>query len=71
MDECTAFFMSYRYRLFENMIFVDSTADRNYQKDNYFLGVQSVEGEDHESLVVIPKPVQLLFDIPFVYHKIP
>jgi hypothetical protein len=27
-----------------------------YFKDNYFFGVQSVDENGHESLVVIPKP---------------
>ena len=30
----------------------------NYSKDNYFFGVQSVDAEGHESLVVIPLPVK-------------
>ncbi len=36
----------------------DTTADLNYSKDNYFFGVQSVDAEGHESLVVIPKAVR-------------
>ncbi|HEY0898953.1 MAG TPA: M28 family metallopeptidase [Sphingobacteriaceae bacterium] len=36
----------------------DTTATLNYSKDNYFFGVQSVDAEGHESLVVIPKPVR-------------
>jgi hypothetical protein len=30
----------------------------NYSKDNYFFGVQSVDADGHESLVVIPLPVR-------------
>ncbi len=36
----------------------DTTAELNYSKDNYFFGVQSVDAEGHESLVVIPKAVR-------------
>ncbi|HEY1025170.1 MAG TPA: M20/M25/M40 family metallo-hydrolase [Sphingobacteriaceae bacterium] len=35
-----------------------NTATINYSKDNYFFGVQSVDTDGHESLVVIPKPVR-------------
>ena len=35
-----------------------TTASLNYSKDNYFFGVQSVDAEGHESLVVIPKAVR-------------
>ncbi len=36
----------------------DTTATLNYSKDNYFFGVQAVDSEGHESLVVIPKAVR-------------
>lgn len=36
----------------------DTTATLNYSKDNYFFGVQAVDNEGHESLVVIPKAVR-------------
>lgn len=43
----------------ERKFFVsDTTATLNYSKDNYFFGVQSVDAEGHESLVVIPKPAR-------------
>ncbi len=35
-----------------------TTASFNYSKDNYYFGVQSVDTEGHESLVVIPKAVR-------------
>ena len=35
-----------------------NTAILNYSKDNYYFGVQSVDAEGHESLVVIPKSVR-------------
>ncbi|MBC7759033.1 MAG: M20/M25/M40 family metallo-hydrolase [Phormidesmis sp. FL-bin-119] len=37
---------------------VNTTAALNYSKDNYYFGVQSVDAEGHESLVVIPKAVR-------------
>lgn len=41
----------------ERKFFVKETsAVLNYSKDNYFFGVQSVDDEGHESLVIIPKP---------------
>jgi hypothetical protein len=33
-------------------------ASLNYSKDNYYFGVQSVDDEGHESLVVIPRSVR-------------
>lgn len=36
----------------------DTSATLNYSKDNYFFGVQAVDNEGHESLVVIPKAVR-------------
>lgn len=43
--------------VWEKKFFVtDTTANLNYSKDNYFFGVQSVDAEGHESLVIIPKP---------------
>lgn len=45
--------------VWEEKIFVnDTTATLNYSKDNYFFGVQSVDGEGHESLVIIPRSVR-------------
>jgi hypothetical protein len=35
-----------------------NTASLNYSKDNYYFGVQSVDDEGHESLVVIPRSVR-------------
>jgi hypothetical protein len=35
-----------------------TTASLNYSKDNYYFGVQSVDADGHESLVVIPKSVR-------------
>ncbi|MXV14468.1 M28 family peptidase [Hufsiella ginkgonis] len=41
----------------EKKFFVtEPAATLNYSKDNYFFGVQSVDAEGHESLVVIPRP---------------
>ena len=37
---------------------IGTTAELNYSKDNYYFGVQSVDAEGHESLVVIPKAVR-------------
>ncbi|WAC41553.1 M20/M25/M40 family metallo-hydrolase [Pedobacter sp. SL55] len=43
----------------ERKFFVkDNQTVLNYSKDNYFFGVQSVDENGHESLVVIPKPVR-------------
>jgi len=43
----------------ERKFFVtDITATLNYSKDNYYFGVQSVDAEGHESLVVTPKAVR-------------
>lgn len=36
----------------------DTSAVLNYSKDNYYFGVQSVDADGHESLVVIPVPVR-------------
>ncbi len=45
--------------VWEKKFFVtDTTAELNYSKDNYFFGVQSVDAEGHESLVIIPKAVR-------------
>jgi hypothetical protein len=38
--------------------FTGNTASLNYSKDNYYFGVQSVDADGHESLVVIPKSVR-------------
>ena len=35
-----------------------NTITLNYSKDNYFFGVQSIDAEGHESIIVIPKPVR-------------
>lgn len=35
-----------------------NTASLNYSKDNFYFGVQSVDADGHESLVVIPKSVR-------------
>ncbi len=35
-----------------------NTASLNYSKDNYYFGVQSVDADGHESMVVIPKSVR-------------
>jgi hypothetical protein len=41
----------------EKKFFVkETTATLAYSKDNYFFGVQSVDADGHESLVVSPKP---------------
>lgn len=45
--------------VWERKIFVtDTTASLNYSKDNYVFGVQSVDAEGHESLVIIPKSIR-------------
>jgi len=45
--------------VWEKKFFVTAnTASLNYSKDNYYFGVQSVDAEGHESLVVIPKSVR-------------
>lgn len=45
--------------IWQEKVFVSGTTiELNYSKDNYFFGVQSVDKEGHESLVVIPKPVR-------------
>lgn len=45
--------------VWEKKFFItDNTAVLNYSKDNYYFGVQSVDSEGHESLVVIPKSVR-------------
>lgn len=41
----------------ERKFFVkENNATLAYSKDNYFFGVQSVDADGHESLVIIPKP---------------
>ncbi len=43
--------------VWEKKFFVkDTSLTLNYSKDNYFFGVQSVDADGHESLVVIPQP---------------
>ncbi len=45
--------------VWEKKFFVSgNTASLSYSKDNYFFGVQSVDTDGHESLVVIPKSVR-------------
>lgn len=45
--------------VWEKKFFVTgNTASLNYSKDNYYFGVQSVDADGHESLVVIPKSVR-------------
>jgi hypothetical protein len=45
--------------VWEKKFFVtDTKAILNYSKDNYYFGVQSVDNEGHESLVVIPRSVR-------------
>lgn len=45
--------------LWQKKFFVtDTSAVLNYSKDNYYFGVQSVDADGHESLVVIPVPVR-------------
>lgn len=45
--------------VWEKKYFVsDNTLSLSYSKDNYFFGVQSVDADGHESLVVIPKSVR-------------
>jgi hypothetical protein len=36
----------------------DTQATLDYSKDNYLFAVQSVDGDGHESLPVVPKPVR-------------
>lgn len=35
-----------------------TSVELNYSKDNFFFGVQSVDKEGHESMIVIPKPIR-------------
>lgn len=43
--------------VWEKKFFVkDTSLTLNYSKDNYFFGVQSVDVDGHESLVIIPQP---------------
>lgn len=43
--------------VWEKKVFVkDLQTTLNYSKDNYFFGVQSVDADGHESLVIIPQP---------------
>ncbi|SKB67871.1 M20/M25/M40 family metallo-hydrolase [Daejeonella lutea] len=45
--------------VWERKFFTTNTnLELNYSKDNYFFGVQSVDAEGHESLVIIPKAVR-------------
>lgn len=45
--------------IWEKKFFVtDTKAVLNYSKDNYYFGVQSVDSEGHESLVVTPRSVR-------------
>ncbi len=45
--------------VWERKFFVTgTTATLNYSKDNYVFGVQSVDADGHESLIVIPKPAR-------------
>jgi len=45
--------------IWEKKFFVtDTKTVLNYSKDNYYFGVQSVDNEGHESLVVIPRSVR-------------
>lgn len=45
--------------IWEKKFFITGTkAVLNYSKDNYYFGVQSVDKEGHESLVVIPRSVR-------------
>jgi hypothetical protein len=45
--------------IWEKKFFVtDTKAVLNYSKDNYYFGVQSVDNEGHESMVVIPRSVR-------------
>lgn len=45
--------------VWEKKFFVTGTESTlNYSKDNYFFGVQSVDADGHESMVVIPKAVR-------------
>jgi hypothetical protein len=39
----------------KKFFFKENTATLNYSKDNYFFGVQAVDENGHESLVIIPK----------------
>jgi hypothetical protein len=39
----------------KKFFFKDNTATLNYSKDNYFFGVQAVDENGHESLVIVPK----------------
>ena len=45
--------------VWERKFFVtDTKAELSYSKDNYFFGVQSVDADGHESMVVLPKAVR-------------
>jgi acetylornithine deacetylase/succinyl-diaminopimelate desuccinylase-like protein len=45
--------------VWEKKFFVTGTQSTlNYSKDNYFFGVQAVDADGHESMVVIPKAVR-------------
>ncbi len=42
----------------KKIFFSDTSASLNYSKDNYVFGVQSVDADGHESLVIIPVSVR-------------
>jgi hypothetical protein len=42
----------------KKFLVTDTTAELNYSKDNYFFGVQSVDADGHESLIVVPKAIR-------------
>lgn len=45
--------------VWQEKLYVNGTSiELNYSKDNYFFGVQSVDKEGHESMVIIPKPIR-------------
>jgi hypothetical protein len=45
--------------VWERKFFItDTKAELGYSKDNYIFGVQSVDAEGHESMVIIPKAVR-------------
>ncbi|MFN0292211.1 M20/M25/M40 family metallo-hydrolase [Pedobacter helvus] len=52
MRETTSPFWERKFFVKENQVIL------NYSKDNYFFGVQSVDENGHESLVVLPKPMR-------------
>ena len=45
--------------VWQGKLFVsEASIELNYSKDNYFFGVQSVDKEGHESMVITPRPVR-------------